>query len=136
MVWLAYLLFSLFYSSQRSLIRRSLYLTCGGERRPKFVEGFLGLSSGSASEINLGFLPVFRPLAALLYIFGGLLFGIATLRAGILPRWSAGVLAFGSLAPLAASLLGHPLDRILAVPMGLALIFIGYALRFEKREKV
>jgi hypothetical protein len=103
---------------------------------PKFVEGFLGIFSGNASEVNLGYLPVFGPLAALLYILGGLLFSIATLRAGILPRWSASVLAFGALAPLAASLLGHPLDRILAVPMGLALIFLGYALLFEKRKKV
>jgi hypothetical protein len=103
---------------------------------PKFVEGFLGIFSGEASEVNLGFLPVFGPLAAILYILGGLLFSIATLRAGILPRWAAGVLAFGAAAPLAASLLGHPLDRILAVPMGLALIFLGYALLFEKRKKV
>ncbi|WP_253701914.1 hypothetical protein [Bacillus sp. FJAT-27445] len=103
---------------------------------PKFVEGFLGIFSGYESEVNLGFLPAFGRLGALLYILGGLLFSIATLRAGILPRWAAGVLAFGALAPLTASLLGHPLDRILAVPMGLALIFLGYALLFEKRKKI
>ena len=28
-----------------------------------------------------------------LYMLGGLLFGIATIRAGILPRWAAGLLA-------------------------------------------
>lgn len=32
------------------------------------------------------------------YMIGGLLFGIATLRAGILPRWPADLLAFASCA--------------------------------------
>ena len=40
-----------------------------------------------------------------MYILGGLLFGIATFRAGILPRWAAGLLVVGSvLAPVAALL--------------------------------
>jgi hypothetical protein len=63
-----------------------------------------------------------------LYILGGLLLGIATLRAGILPRWAAGLLVFASVSTLASSLLPHPLDRILAVPMGVALAWLGYAL--------
>jgi hypothetical protein len=102
---------------------------------PKFVEGILGIFAGSASEVNLGVLPAMAPIAAGLYILGGLLLGIATLRAGILPRWAAGMLIFGALAPLASSLLGHPTDRILAVPMGIALAWLGYALFFERREK-
>jgi hypothetical protein len=70
------------------------------------------------------------------YVLGGLLFGIATLRAGILPRWAANLLAFATVSPLLlASLLPHPLDRILAVPMGLALAWLGYALWSERREQ-
>ena len=102
---------------------------------PKYVEGILGVFAGHASEVNLGVLPALAPIAAGLYIFGGLLLGIATLRAGILPRWAAGMLIFGALAPLASSLLGHPTDRVLAVPMGIALAWLGYALFFERREK-
>ncbi|WP_419873439.1 hypothetical protein [Candidatus Pristimantibacillus sp. PTI5] len=95
---------------------------------PEFVEGYLGIFSGVASEVNLGTLPAAAPLAGGLYILGGLLLGIATLRAGILPRWAAGLLAFASVSTLASSLLPHPLDRILAVPMGIALAWLGYAL--------
>ena len=67
---------------------------------PKFVEGFLGIFSGHASEVNLGALPTLYALAGFGYMLGGLLFGIATFRAGILPRWAAGLLAVGAVAPL------------------------------------
>jgi hypothetical protein len=50
------------------------------------------------------------------------------MRAGILPRWAGGLLAFAAVSVLAAPLLGHPLDRLLAVPMGFALAWLGYAL--------
>ncbi len=70
---------------------------------PKFVEGILGMFSGSASEINLGILPTLWTISGPLYIVGPLLFGIATFRAGILPRWAGGLLAVGSvLTPVAA----------------------------------
>jgi len=102
---------------------------------PTFVEGFLGIPSGHASEISLGALPTLYMLTGFVgYLLGGLLFGIATFRAGILPRWAGGLLAFGVVLPLlTSSLLPHPLDRILAVPMGLALAWLGYALWSERR---
>ncbi|MDQ0063004.1 hypothetical protein [Paenibacillus harenae] len=102
---------------------------------PEFVEGYLGIFGGSASEVNLGALPAAAPLAGGLYILGGLLLGIASFRAGILPRMAAGLLALGAVSTLAASLLPHPLDRFLAVPMGLALVWLGYSLWSERREK-
>lgn len=102
---------------------------------PEFVEGYLGIFSGVASEVNLGTLSAAAPLAGGLYILGGLLLGIATLRAGILPRWAAGLLAFASVSTLASSLIPHPLDRILAVPMGIALAWLGYALWSDWPEK-
>ncbi|MDF2626186.1 MAG: hypothetical protein K0R39_17 [Symbiobacteriaceae bacterium] len=103
---------------------------------PQFVEGFIGIFSGAASEANLGVLPAAGPISFVLYLLGGLLFGIATLRARILSRWAAGVLAAGALFPLAASLLPHPLDRLAAVPVGLGLAWLGYSLWSERRAKV
>ena len=51
-----------------------------------------------------------------------------------LPRWAGGLLAVAAVSPpLLASLLPHPLDRILAVPMGVALAWLGYALWSERR---
>jgi hypothetical protein len=68
-------------------------------------------------------------------VLGGLLFGIATLRAGILPRWAAGLLAVGAVAPVVLAQLPHPLDRTFAVPVGIALAWLGYALWSERREQ-
>ena len=68
---------------------------------PTFVEGFLGIESGSAGGADLGALPAVYTLSGVLYLLGGVLFGSATLRAGILPRWAAGLLAVGTVLPLA-----------------------------------
>ena len=66
-------------------------------------------------------------------MLGGLLFGIATFRAGILPRWPAGLLAVAAaLTPLAA-LLPHAIQRLVGIPVGLALAWLGYALWSERR---
>ena len=102
---------------------------------PKFVDGFLGMFTSTASEMNLGALPTIWTLTAPLYMLGGLLFGIATFRAGILPRWAAGLLVVGTaLAPVAALLpLAH--QPKVAVPVGIALAWLGYALWSERREQ-
>jgi hypothetical protein len=103
---------------------------------PKFVEGFVGITSGSPSEVSLGILPAVYSLTSVLYLVGGVLFGIATLRAGVLPRWAGGALALGTVAPLALSLvLPHEFIRLAAVPVGIALVLLGYALWSDRREK-
>src|SRR5215217_6229346 len=95
---------------------------------PKFVDGFLGVAASRASEVDLGAIPALWALAGILYMLGGLLFGIATFRAGILPRWAGGLLAVtAALTPLAV-LLPHAIQRLAAIPMGLALARLGYAL--------
>jgi hypothetical protein len=101
---------------------------------PAFVEGFLGSFSGATGGLNMGLLPTLWSLTGPLYIAGGLLFGIATLRAGLLPRWAAGLLGIGTaLAPVAA-LLPAQYEPMVAVPVGLALAWLGYALVSERRE--
>jgi hypothetical protein len=102
---------------------------------PKFVDGFLGIAAGHASEVNLGVLPALYALVGILYMLGGLLFGIATLRDGILPRWAAGLLAVASALTPAAALFPHQIQRFAAVPVGLALAWLGYALWSERREQ-
>ena len=102
---------------------------------PKSVEGFMGVFTGAPSEISFGVLPTLWSLIGLVYILGGLLFGIATFRAGVLPRWAGALLAFGTaLTPLAA-LLPPELEPKVTVPVGLALAWMGYALLSEQREK-
>ena len=103
---------------------------------PTFVDGWLGMFNGSASQIDLGALPAVWTLTGPLYILGGLLFGIATFRAGILPRWAAGLLAIGAALGPAAALLPLDLQPKVAVPVGLALAWLGYALWSELRTQV
>jgi hypothetical protein len=104
---------------------------------PQFVDSALGtIARGQASDVNLGALPMIYSLGVgVPYMLGGLLFGIATFRAGILPRWPAGLLAVAAaLTPLAA-LLPHAIQRLAGMPVGLALAWLGYALWAERREQ-
>ena len=105
---------------------------------PQFVDSVLGtIARGQASEVNLGALPMIYSLGVgVPYMLGGLLFGIATFRAGILPRWPAGLLAVAAaLTPLAA-LLPHAIQRLAGIPVGLALAWLGYTLWSERRERI
>jgi hypothetical protein len=102
---------------------------------PEFVDSFLGIVNGSPGEMNIGGLPAIYGLSGIMYMLGGVLFGIATFRASILPRGAAVLLAVGAaLTPLAA-LLPHALQRYAAVPVGLAIVWLGYSLVTERREK-
>jgi hypothetical protein len=101
---------------------------------PAFAEGFLGMLNRSAGEMKFGVLAGLWALSDILFLLGGLVFGVATLRAGILSRWAAGVFTGGiALAP-AAALLPSGLDSLVAVPIGLGLAWLGYALWAERRE--
>ena len=102
---------------------------------PKFVDGILGISYGRASEVDLGVLPaIYQIGVGLTYMLGGLLFGIATYRARILPRWPAALLAVAAAVTPAAVLLPHAQQRLAAVPVALALGWLGYALWSERRS--
>jgi len=99
---------------------------------PRFVEGFVGITSGASSEVNLGALPTIFSVASVLYLLGGVLLGVATFRARVLPRWAGAALAVGTVFPLVFALLPHELLRLAAVPFGLALVWLGYAVWSER----
>jgi hypothetical protein len=96
---------------------------------------FVGLFGQNPAVTDLGPLAALPLVGGALYAVGAILFGIAILRARVLSR-GAGILLIAAAAatPIAGVLLRHPLDRIAAIPMGLALIWLGYSLWSHHRE--
>lgn len=84
--------------------------------------------------MNLGALAVVYQVVSMLYLVGNLLFGIAIFRARILSRWAAVLLVLsGPVALTMGVLFSHQIARLAAVPMGIALVWLGFALFFERR---
>jgi hypothetical protein len=100
---------------------------------PAFVQSWMGMFNGPAGTFDIGILPTIWMSTAPLYIVGGLLFGIATFRAGILPRWAGALLAVSSVLAPVAGLLPNASQPKIAVPFGIALVWLGYALLSERR---
>jgi hypothetical protein len=69
------------------------------------------------------------------YILGGVVFGIALVRAGVLARWAAVLMAVGALATVATFQLPELTQRLFALPAGVALIGLGYSLWREQRTQ-
>jgi hypothetical protein len=131
-----YLLFSLFYALALAFHFVEAFISPAlATEAPKFVAGLLGMVTGTTSEVSLGAIPILYGLLGVAYLLGGLLFGIATFRAGILPRWAGGLLSIGAVLTLAGAVVPHPFDRLFAVPVGLALAWLGYSLFSERREE-
>ena len=104
---------------------------------PAFVESTLAMRSGAVGSMNLGALATVYSLTSILFLFGLLLFGTAVFRARILPRWAAALLAVsGPLAGILFGLLPNQLDQLTAIPTGIALVWLGLALFFERRAPV
>jgi hypothetical protein len=100
---------------------------------PAFVHGWMGMFNGAASKVSLGALPTLWTLTAPIYILGGLLFGIATFRAGILSRGAGILLAVGTVLAPVGGLLSLAAQPKTAIPVGMALAWLGYALWSEQR---
>ena len=62
------------------------------------------------------------------YIVGGVVFGIALFRAGVLARWAAVLMSVGAVATVATFQLPELTQRLFAIPAGVALIGLGYSL--------
>jgi hypothetical protein len=69
-------------------------------------------------------------------MLGGLVFGVATFRAKALPQWPAVLMAVTAILTPLAAMLPHDIQRYVAVPMGIAFAWLGYALWSERRTVV
>lgn len=79
---------------------------------------------------------IVAPLAGAPYMLGGLLLGVATYRANVLPQLAGALLAAGAVVTLAGAVIPHPMDRILAVPVGLAIVWLGYAVWSDRETEL
>jgi hypothetical protein len=100
---------------------------------PALVHAWMGMFNGPAGAFDLGGLPTLWTLTGVLYILGGLLFGIATFRGGVLPRYAGVLLALSTLLAPTAALLPNASQPKIAIPAGVALAWLGYALWSEQR---
>lgn len=134
---IGYLIFSLGWAITAAYVfAETFILPPLASAAPDFVDAFLGVAANRKSALDLGAVPTLFTLAGVGYMLGGLLFGLATFRSGIFPRWAGALMAAtAALTPLAA-LLPHALQRYAAVPMGVALCGLGYALWRGRGEKL
>ncbi len=107
-----------------------------GTVTPEFTQGWMGMFNGDPSQVDLGALPTLWTLAAPLYIGGGVLFGLATYRARIFPRAAAVLMALGTAAAPVAALLPLGSQPKVAIPTGLGIAWLGYALLTERARPV
>ena len=101
---------------------------------PAFVESFLGMFNGTPGAIDMGILLTLWKVSEPMYLLGPLLFGIATFRAGVLPRWAGALFVAGAtLGPVGAMLVAPEYQPLVMVPNGIAMAWLGYALISERR---
>ncbi|HMQ37463.1 MAG TPA: hypothetical protein PKA07_07875 [Micropruina sp.] len=95
---------------------------------PGYVNDVLAAAAGGAPAGDLGGLRTVLDLSGVGYLAGGLLFGIALFRAGVLARWASVLLAVGTAGTAALAVLPEAFNRPFAVPVGIALIGLGISL--------
>lgn len=98
------------------------------ETSPAYVDDVLAATSGGTASGDIGLLTAANGFSGITYIGGGLVFGIALWRAGVLARWAAALLAVSTVSTLLMPLMPHMVDRLLAWPFSVAMIGLGVSL--------
>jgi hypothetical protein len=122
-------MFGLFFILQASFnFAEALIAPLIAVSAPQLAVDFVGLFGRYAAETDLGALAALPLVGAILYVGGAILFGIATIRARMLSRGAAILLIVAAAVTPLAALLPHAIERMAAVPMGAALIWLGWSL--------
>jgi len=95
---------------------------------PGYVQDVLDKAMGGSPAGDIGARQLWFSLMGFGYMVGGLLFGIALFRAGLLARWASALLALATVSTAALAVLPESFSRPVAVPMGIALIGLGISL--------
>lgn len=95
---------------------------------PDYVNDVLVAAMGGTPPGDIGALQILFKASGITFLAGGFLFGIALFRAGVLARWAAALLAVGAVATVATSVLPQVNPRLFAIPIGVAMVGLGYSL--------
>jgi hypothetical protein len=95
---------------------------------PSYVSDVIVASTGGTPTGDIGALGSVIQVQGLMYLAGGLVFGVALYRARILARWAAALLAVGGVVTAVLSVMPDAFYRLLAFPNGIAMIALGYSL--------
>ncbi len=95
---------------------------------PEYVGGVIAVATNSSSGVDLGLFSTLNLAVAVGYLLGGLLFGVALFRAGVLARWASALLAVAAVATMLIPVLPMVNQRLFAVPNGIAMIGLGVSL--------
>ncbi len=102
---------------------------------PVYVQHVLNGAVGHGPTGGIGAMQGLFLIDGIGYSLGGLLFGVALFRAGVLARWACVLLAYGTVSALALAVLPESFSRPFAVPTGVALIGLGLSLWRRERRR-
>ena len=105
------------------------------DSNPQFVTDVLSVAVGGTPGGSIGLMQSVLTISGIGYMLGGLIFGIAIFRAGILARWAAALLAVGTIGTVALAVLPESFNRFFALPVGVALIGLGVSLWRDQRKQ-
>jgi hypothetical protein len=101
---------------------------------PGFVNDVVAAANGRTPTGDIGGVQTLLNVMGAGYILGGVLFGVALFRTGVLARWAGALLAVSAAAAAALAVLPESFNRPVAVPAGLALIGLGVSLWRNPRD--
>jgi len=102
---------------------------------PGYVKDLIALGTARGTITgDVGALGLLWKVQGILYLAGGLLFGIALFRANVLARWASVLLAVSGLVSAALAVMPDAFYRLLAYPNGIAMIGLGVSLWLTQRQ--
>ena len=102
---------------------------------PGYVSDVVAAATDGKAVGDLGLMGPLSIVNGVTYLLGGFLFGVALFRANVLARWAAVVLAAGAVATIAIPLVPDVNFRLFALPIGVAMLGLGYSLWSEGRTR-
>lgn len=101
---------------------------------PGYVKDVLAVATAGHATGDIGLMQTLNAVNAFTYLVGGFIFGIALFRAKVLARWASALLAVGTVATIGVPLLPQVNFRLFALPIGVAMVGLGWSLWREGRS--